>query len=157
VRRLIDGIEAELIAERARREGAERRDRTLRDQIVKEAQAQQELRRERDEALEEVSTLKLRIENIEHEKSNQDGRAQLLQRIKELENERQRSEQEKEKGKIRPLEQTSAKPKVASDPLVVKPPESLPKGFNDPFVRIFVGGFLFILAVAILVMWLTHR
>ena len=58
VNRQIDRLEAELVAERARREGAERRDRTLRDQIAKEAQAQQALRVELDEALENLATLK---------------------------------------------------------------------------------------------------
>src|SRR5262249_16048217 len=62
VRRSIDALEAERLAERARREAAERRDRTLRDQIVKEAQAQQELRRERDHALDEVAELKAQLE-----------------------------------------------------------------------------------------------
>jgi TIR domain len=58
VRRQIDTLEAELVAERARRDGAERRDRTLREQIVKEAQ---ELTRERDEAREELSAVKARL------------------------------------------------------------------------------------------------
>jgi hypothetical protein len=36
-RRMIDGLEAELVSERARREAAERRDKVLREQIAKEA------------------------------------------------------------------------------------------------------------------------
>jgi seryl-tRNA synthetase len=65
VRRMTDALEAELVAERARREAAERRDRTLREQIAKEAQAQQELRRELDQALDEVSALKHRLDATE--------------------------------------------------------------------------------------------
>jgi TIR domain len=65
VRRQIDTLEAELVAERARGERAERRDRTLREQIVKEAQAQQELTRERDEAREELSAVKARLDIVE--------------------------------------------------------------------------------------------
>jgi hypothetical protein len=58
LRRIVDRLEAELIAERARREAADRRDRALRDQIVKEVQAQEELRRELQQAHEEIVALK---------------------------------------------------------------------------------------------------
>ena len=44
IRRTLDGLEAQLVGERSRRETAERRDRTLRDQIAKEAEARQHLR-----------------------------------------------------------------------------------------------------------------
>ena len=64
VRRHIDTLDAELVAERARRDAAERRDRTLRDQIAKEAQAQQELRRELDHAHDEVAGLRARLEQV---------------------------------------------------------------------------------------------
>jgi len=62
VRHMMDALDAELVSERARRETAERRDRTLRDQIVKEAQQSQELRRELAEAREEAAELKARLE-----------------------------------------------------------------------------------------------
>jgi hypothetical protein len=58
VRRMIDGLEAELVSERARRESAERRDRTLREQIIKEANARQDLVRELEHAREEIEMLK---------------------------------------------------------------------------------------------------
>jgi chromosome segregation ATPase len=91
VRRLIDGIEAELIAERARREGAERRDRTLRDQIAKEAHAQQELRRERDDAIEELAAIKARLGDADRHKVDLLGQIEeQSRRIADLENERQR-------------------------------------------------------------------
>jgi hypothetical protein len=62
VRRMIDGLEAELVSERARRESAERRDKTLREQIVKEAHARQDLARELEHAREEIETLKARMQ-----------------------------------------------------------------------------------------------
>jgi DNA repair exonuclease SbcCD ATPase subunit len=64
VQRHIDEIEAELLGERARREGAERRDRVLQAQITKEAEVQQELKQERDKALDEVEALKATIEKL---------------------------------------------------------------------------------------------
>jgi hypothetical protein len=62
VRKQIDDLEAELIGERARREGAERRDRILQGQIAKEVMAQQDLKQERDNALDEVAALKAAVE-----------------------------------------------------------------------------------------------
>ena len=62
VSRMIDGLEAELVSERARRESAERRDKTLREQIVKEAQARQDLVRELEHAREEIEMLKARMQ-----------------------------------------------------------------------------------------------
>jgi hypothetical protein len=62
VRRMIDGLEAELVSERARRESAERRDKTLREQIVKEAHARQDLARELEHAREEIEMLKARMQ-----------------------------------------------------------------------------------------------
>src|SRR5262245_43158454 len=62
VRRQIDELEAELVGERSRREGAERRDKILQAQIAKEAETQQELKRERDSALEELTRARLDAE-----------------------------------------------------------------------------------------------
>jgi uncharacterized protein involved in exopolysaccharide biosynthesis len=56
-----DGRARRQTAERARREVVEKGDKTLRDQIAEEAQSQQELRRERDHALQEVVDLKSRL------------------------------------------------------------------------------------------------
>src|SRR6266545_4434784 len=83
LRRTIDTLEAELVAERARRDAAERRDRTLRDQIAKEAQAQQELRRERDHALEEIDALNVRLEAAV--RAGQGATAAEAERVAELE------------------------------------------------------------------------
>jgi hypothetical protein len=64
VRRQLDELEAELVGERARREGAERRDRVLQNQIAKEAEAQQHLKQERDSAVDEVTALKATVEKL---------------------------------------------------------------------------------------------
>src|SRR5262249_50346883 len=62
--RQIDEIEAELVGERTRREGAERRDRTMQAQIAKEVEVQQLLKRERDYAFDEVAALKGAVEKL---------------------------------------------------------------------------------------------
>jgi hypothetical protein len=67
VRRSIDTIEAELVAERSRREAAERRDRTLRDQIRKEAEAQQQLHAELDDARHQLEQLTARYQATDSE------------------------------------------------------------------------------------------
>jgi len=83
VRRQIDTLEAELVAERARRDGAERRDRTLREQIVKEAQAQQELTRERDEARDELSAVKARLAVAERNEARPNEQQRLARELEE--------------------------------------------------------------------------
>jgi hypothetical protein len=86
-RRMMDGLEAELLAERARREAAERRDKTLRDQIAKEAQAQQDLRHERDRGLEELSALRSQLDRMKPSAGDApDG--QIAQRLKDTEAQR---------------------------------------------------------------------
>lgn len=64
MQRKIYELEAELVAERARREGVENRDRALQGQITKEVLAQDNVRRERNEAIEEVLRLKLTIQEL---------------------------------------------------------------------------------------------
>jgi hypothetical protein len=86
VRRTMDRLEAELLAERARREAAERRDRTLRDQITKEAQVQQELRRERDQAMEAAVALEARVAAMD--RGVQEA-VNLSRRLKVVEDERE--------------------------------------------------------------------
>jgi TIR domain/PAN domain len=61
VRQQLDELEAELVGERARREGVERRDKTLQGQIAKEAQAHQDLKREFDKSLDEVAAAKANV------------------------------------------------------------------------------------------------
>ena len=64
VRRQLDELEAELVGERTRREGAERRDRTMQAQIAKEVELQQALKQERDDALDETAGLKAMVEEL---------------------------------------------------------------------------------------------
>jgi hypothetical protein len=90
VRRFIDGMEAELVAERARREGAERRDRTLRDQIIKEAQARQQLSHERDDAMHELGAVKSQVETLRQRNAKWDrDHDEMARRIEQLESEQQ--------------------------------------------------------------------
>jgi TIR domain len=58
VRHQIDQLEAELVAQRARCDKVERRDKVLQAQIAKEAEAYQDLKLERDTAHDEVAALK---------------------------------------------------------------------------------------------------
>src|SRR5262245_11284080 len=83
VRRQIDELEAELVGERARREGAERRDRVLQTQIAKEAEVQQDLKRERDEALDQVAALKTTVEELTQARADAKARqAEAQQTLK---------------------------------------------------------------------------
>jgi hypothetical protein len=61
VQRQIHELEAELVAERARRAALEGRDKANQAQIVKEAQARQELQIERDKAHDEAEALKAKL------------------------------------------------------------------------------------------------
>ena len=98
VRRQIDELEAELVGERARREGAERRDRVLQAQIAKEAEAQQDLKRDRDKALDQVAALEATVEKltragadaaereVEAERRDRDLQAQIAKSIELYQN-----------------------------------------------------------------------
>jgi hypothetical protein len=77
--RIIANIESELIAERSRREAEEVRDNVQRAQIVKQAQLQQDLKRERDSALDEMRALQAK-----HDASNQERDA-MYRRASEAE------------------------------------------------------------------------
>lgn len=66
VKESIDRIEVRLVAEQARREAAEKRNKTFRDQIEKEAHTQAELKHELEEALQEVAALKEKIPHAAH-------------------------------------------------------------------------------------------
>lgn len=78
VQRQLHELEAELVAERARREALEARDKALQAQIAKEAQAQIELKQLRDAALSEVASLNAKLEEMAR------GRADLERRAIEL-------------------------------------------------------------------------
>ena len=80
VQRTIHGLEAELVAERARREAAEARGRTFEAQIAKEAQTQMALKREKETAEDEVAALQARLEEAARARSDLESRAVDLQR-----------------------------------------------------------------------------
>jgi TIR domain len=65
LRRRFDRLEAELVAERARREATERRDRTLQEQISKEAGAQVDILRDRDRALADNEALVAKLATMQ--------------------------------------------------------------------------------------------
>jgi TIR domain/PAN domain len=79
VRQRMDEKDAELLAERGRRQGAERRDKTLQAQIAREAETQQELKRERDGALDEVAALKGTVEDLTRARSESEAKQAKVQ------------------------------------------------------------------------------
>src|SRR5262245_29865610 len=80
VRQRMDEKEAELVAERARRQGVERRDKTLQAQIAKEAETQLGLQRERDSALDEIAALKGTVQELTRARSETEAWAAEVQR-----------------------------------------------------------------------------
>jgi len=109
VRRQIDELEAEMVGERARREGAEHRDSVLQAQIAKEAKTQQELKRERNEARDEVVALKATVEELTRARSEAEARkTDTLQQVAALratvdEVTRARSDAEQRLSKVRQI------------------------------------------------------
>lgn len=82
VRRQIAEFEAELVAERARTAAAESREKGLQAQIVKEAQAQVDLKHQRDKAMDEGNALRTTVEELRHAHSEAEMReAELSQRL----------------------------------------------------------------------------
>jgi len=67
-------MEAELVGERARREGAERRDKIMQARIAKEAEVQQDLKQERNQALDEVAALKVTVEELTRARSEAEAK-----------------------------------------------------------------------------------
>jgi TIR domain/PAN domain len=123
VRRQINELEAELVGERGRREAAEHRDSVLQSQIGKEAKIQQELKREGNEARDEVVALKGTVEELTRARSDAEAReAETAREVAALKATiddvtRARSDAEKRLSKIR---QTKAKEIVRSiSPFVI--------------------------------------
>jgi septal ring factor EnvC (AmiA/AmiB activator) len=85
VRRQIDEIEAELVGERTRREGAERRDRTMQAQIAKEVEVQQALKRERDDAVDEAAKLKAMVGELTQARKGAEAKQAEAQQALKLE------------------------------------------------------------------------
>jgi TIR domain-containing protein/PAN domain-containing protein len=117
VRQRMDEKEAELVAERARRQGVERRDKTLQAQIAKEAETQLGLQRERDSALDEIAALKGTVQEFTRARSEAEAReTDTLQQVAALkatvaEATKARSDAEQRLSKLR---QTKAKEIVRS-------------------------------------------
>ena len=85
VRQQIFELEAELVAERARREGVESRDRVLQAQIAKEVQAQAELKQQRNQATDEATALRATVAELRHARSELEVRAtRLSQQLLEI-------------------------------------------------------------------------
>jgi hypothetical protein len=80
VRQRMDEKDAELVAERARREGAERRDKILQNQIAKEAQVQQDLKRELNNAADEVVALKATVGELSQARADAEEKHEEGQR-----------------------------------------------------------------------------
>jgi hypothetical protein len=81
IKRQIDELEAELVAERARLAGVERREKVLQAQIVKEVQLQADLRQQHDKALNEATALK---EDLRQARSEAKAHAKAEARAVEL-------------------------------------------------------------------------
>src|SRR5262249_26991842 len=77
------------VGERTRREGAERRDRTMQAQIAKEVEVQQALKRERDDALDEVAAIKSTVEKFTQARA--DATAKQAEAQQELKREHKRA------------------------------------------------------------------
>jgi hypothetical protein len=142
IRQSIDELEAELIAERARRERAERRDEVFQAQIVKEAQAQQDLRRERDKAVEDVAALRSAVQELSRALSESDKKAK--QRLAQTNVERQMLERQRDEAVARATE-------AERDLLNIKTqPQIRPRGLLRRMTRAGDGT----RAVAIFFVWL---
>jgi hypothetical protein len=85
VRQQIDEKEAELIGEHARREGAERRDKVLQAQIAKEAETQQDLKQERDKALDEVAALNATVGKLTQARADAEAKQAEAQQARKRE------------------------------------------------------------------------
>jgi hypothetical protein len=86
VKRQIAEVEAELVAERARLAGAQSREKVLQAQIVKEVQAQGDLKQQCDKAVDEATSLKATVEELRRARSKAETDAvELSQSLREAE------------------------------------------------------------------------
>ena len=85
VQRTIHQLEAELVAERARREAAEDRDKVFQEQVRKEVQAQIALKRDMERGQDEAAVLGARLEEATRARSELEQRAiELSRRLSEV-------------------------------------------------------------------------
>lgn len=80
MQRKFDELEAELLAERARRESAESRDKILQAQIAKEVSRQVDLKREHDSSLDQIANLTTRVAELSRERKNAEAQTENLRR-----------------------------------------------------------------------------
>jgi chromosome segregation ATPase len=73
-------LEAELEGQRARVMTVERQDKVLRAQIAREAEAAQDLKHQRDKALDDANGLKAKVEELRRAPSDIEARAEELSR-----------------------------------------------------------------------------
>jgi regulator of replication initiation timing len=86
VKRQIAEMEAELVAERARLAGAQSREKVLQAQIVKEVQAQGDLKQQCDKAVDEATSLRATVEELRRARSEAETHAvELSQSLREAE------------------------------------------------------------------------
>ncbi len=89
MQRRVFELEAELVAERTRREGTGNRHHVLQAQIAKEVMAQDDLRRERDEVVDQMAALRTTAETLRREHDQAvDASATLKRTVGALEGER---------------------------------------------------------------------
>jgi ABC-type nitrate/sulfonate/bicarbonate transport system permease component len=142
----MDALDAQLVAERARREAAERRDQTLQGQITHEAQSQQELKRERDRALGEIDALKAQLDDASRGRAELDARAVAMTQHRNLTETLQSTldEQKQRAGREKALlEKELADLKAERDRLAMfanKLPAGDTRGDGDPGLRSHPAG-----------------
>ena len=143
VRRQLDEMEAELVGERARREGAERRDKIMQARIAKEAEVQQDLKQERDKALDEIAALKATVEKLtqagadaaarEAEAESRD-RALQAQIVKEAE-----AYQDLKRERDKALEEAAALKAKVEEPMRARGPVSRPQPITQSGQGVYLG------------------
>src|SRR5262249_31193678 len=147
VRRQIDEIEAELVGERTRREGAERRDRTMQAQIAKEVEVQQALKQERDKALDEVVALKARQGKTQQDLKREGDRAEALKAtVKELTQARSDAEareaqaqQDLKRERNTALDEAAALKAKVEELMRARGPVSRPQPITQPGQGVYLG------------------
>jgi hypothetical protein len=129
----IDRVEAELYAEQARREAAERRHRTLREQIEKEARAQADLKHERERALEDIAAVKDQLSTAVRERDRAlEEIAAVKEQLSTAARERDRALHEFAALKEQVASSTSPEPTHQQSPGPTEPPKEQVASSTSP-------------------------
>jgi hypothetical protein len=120
VQQKLNRVDAELEGERARRESAEAHEKTLRAQISKEARIQQDLKRERDQALTEASEFKAAVEERDKGLQSQIAKQAYIEQGLKTERDRAVAEVGKLKTTIEGLTRSRPDPEAHSTSQPVK-------------------------------------